>query len=128
MVHAVFYKKEAQVRIYLWFYMLLALITIPVFLTGDPSQDLIVNLPGINKETIDRHETFGYISLITILLLGVIAGAGIRYFKNTAILPKWFKNIFLAVAFISVLAISWTGKTGGEIRHSELTTSVQNLK
>jgi len=128
MVHAVFYKKEKQIRIYLWFYALLALITLPVFLTGDPAGDLIKKLPGISDATIDAHETFGYISLIIILLLGVSAAAALRFFRNLDILPSWFKYSFIAVAFISVLAVSWTGKTGGEIRHSEITSELLNIK
>jgi len=128
MAHAVFYKKEKQVKIYLWFYVLIALITIPVFLTGDPAQDSIINLPGINKATIDAHETFGYISLITILLLGISAAAALRFFRTKAEIPPWFKYSFIVVAFISVVAVSWTGKTGGEIRHSEITSELRISK
>src|ERR1035437_5817729 len=51
MVHAVYFKKEKQVRIYLWSYILVAVVTIPVFLTGDPSGDLIKKLPGISEST-----------------------------------------------------------------------------
>jgi hypothetical protein len=122
--HAVLYKKEKQIRIYLWFYILLAMATIPVFLTGDPAGDLIKKLPGISDSAIDTHETFGYISLIIILLLGVSAAAALRFFRNKDFLPGWFKYSFVIVAFISVLAVSWTGKTGGDIRHSEITSEL----
>jgi amino acid transporter len=128
MAHAVIYKKEKQIRIYLWFYVLTALVTIPVFLTGDPAGDLVKKLPGISDSSIDAHETFGYVSLVLILLLGIAALAAIRFFRNREFLPKWFKYTFIIVAFISVLAVSWTGKTGGEIRHSEITTGFVTLK
>ena len=128
MAHAVFYKKEKQVKIYLWFYVLIALVTIPIFLTGDPAQDSILNIPGISKSRIDLHETFGYISLITFLFLGVSAFTALRFFRTREILPSWFKYTFMIVAFISVLAVSWTGKTGGEIRHSEITSELVNSK
>jgi hypothetical protein len=122
--HAVLYKKEKQIRIYLWFYILLALATIPVFLTGDPAGDLIKKLPGISDSSIDTHETFGYISLIVILVLGVSAAAALRFFKNKEFIPVWFKYSFIIIGFISVLAVSWTGKTGGDIRHSEITSEL----
>ncbi len=128
MAHAIIYKKEKQIRIYLWFYALTALVTIPVFLTGDPAGELIKKLPGISESSIDLHETFGYVSLIIILMLGIAALAAIRFFKNKEFLPSWFKYAFIIVAFISVLAVSWTGKTGGEIRHSEITTGLVTLK
>ena len=128
MVHAIFNKKEKQIRIYLWFYVLVALIIIPVFLTGDPAGELIKKLPGISESLIDSHETFGYISLITILVLGVSSLAALRFFRTRELLPAWFKYSFLIVSFIAVLVISWTGKTGGEIRHSEITSEFLNTK
>lgn len=128
MVHAIIYKKEKQVRIYLWFYFILALATLPVFLTGDPAGDLIKKLPGITESSIDAHETFGYISLITILLLGVSALAALRFFRTRELLPAWFKYSFIIAAFVSVLAVSWTGKTGGDIRHSEITSELPVIK
>jgi hypothetical protein len=128
MAHAIIYKKEKQIRIYLWFYVLTALATIPVFLTGDPAGDLIKRLPGVSESSIDVHETFGYVSLILMLLLGVASLGGIRFFKTRELLPSWFKYTFIVVAFISVLAVSWTGKTGGEIRHSEITNGIITLK
>ena len=128
MIHAIFYKKEKQIKIYLWFYFLVALVTVPVFLTGDPAGELIKKLPRISESLIDTHETFGYISLIVILVLGVSSLAALRFFRTRELLPAWFKYSFLIASFISLLAISWTGKTGGEIRHSEITSEFLNSK
>jgi hypothetical protein len=121
LAHAVIFKNDKLVRIYFWYIAATALITIPVFLTGDPSSEYLKSVfPGVNNDLIENHETFGYISLITILVLGASGLAALRFFKNKEILPAWFKYLFLIVALISVLAISWTGKTGGEIRHTEI--------
>jgi glucan phosphoethanolaminetransferase (alkaline phosphatase superfamily) len=129
MAHAVIFKKEKLVRIYLWYIAVTALVTIPVFLTGDPSSDYLKAVfPGVNNDLIENHETFGYISLIIILVLGVSGLAALRFFKNREVLPSWFKYSFLIVALISVFAISWTGKTGGDIRHSEITAEHPIIK
>jgi glucan phosphoethanolaminetransferase (alkaline phosphatase superfamily) len=129
MAHAVIFKKEKLVRIYLWYIAATALVTIPVFLTGDPSSDYLKAVfPGVNNDLIENHETFGYISLIIILVLGVSGLAALRFFKNREVLPSWFKYSFLIVALISVFAISWTGKTGGDIRHSEITAEHPIIK
>ena len=123
MAHAVSFKKEKLVRIYLWYFAALALVTIPVFLTGDPSSEYIKSVvPGVNNDLIENHETFGNISFYIILVLGVSGLAALRFFKNKEVLPSWFKYYFLIVSLISVLAISWAGKTGGEIRHSEISS------
>jgi hypothetical protein len=129
MIHAVMFKKEKLFKIYLWYFAAMALISIPVFLTGDPSSEYLRSVfPGANNELIENHETFGYISFILILVLGVSGLAALRFFKSKEILPPWFKYSFLVVALISVLAMSWTGKTGGEIMHSEITSEHTAIK
>jgi hypothetical protein len=127
--HAVIFKKDNLVRIYLWWFAVVALITIPVFLTGDPSSEYLKSFfPGVNQDLIENHENFGYISLVITLILGVSGLLALRFFKTREILPSWFKYSFLVVSFICVLAISWTGKTGGEIRHNEITSGNTNIK
>jgi hypothetical protein len=129
LVHAVFFKKENLVRIYLWCFALTAFITIPVFLTGDPSSEYLKTFfPGVNQDLVENHENFGYISFIITLILGVSGLTALRFFRHKEILPSWFKYSFLIVSFICVLAISWTGKTGGEIRHNEITSGNTNIK
>jgi len=121
MAHAVLFKKEKLVKLYLWYFAAAALITIPVYLTGDPSSEYLKSVfPGINNDLLENHETFGNISFYIILALGVSGLAALRFFRNKEVLPAWFKYTFLIVALISVFAISWTGKTGGEIMHSEI--------
>ena len=127
--HAVIFKKEKLVKIYLWYIAATALVTIPVFLTGDPSSEYLKSVfPGVNNDLIENHETFGYISLIIILVLGVSGLAALRFFKSREVLPSWFKYSFLIVAMISMFAISWTGKTGGDIRHTEITAEHTAIK
>ena len=121
MAHAVLFKKEKLVKLYLWYFAAAALVTIPVYLTGDPSSEYLKSVfPGINNDLLENHETFGNISFYIILTLGISGLAALRYFRNKEVLPAWFKYTFLIVALISVFAISWTGKTGGEIIHSEI--------
>ena|ERR1035437_546634 len=129
MSYAVIFKKEKMTRIYLWYFAAIALVTVPVFLTGDPSSEYLKTIsPGVNNEIIENHETFGYVSFIIILVLGVSGLAALRFFKSREILPSWFKYSFLIVALISVFAISWAGKTGGEIMHTEITSEHTIIK
>jgi hypothetical protein len=129
MMHAVIFKKEKLVKIYLWYFAASALVTIPVFLTGDPSSEYLKTIfPGVNNDLIENHETFGYVSFIIILALGVSGLGALRFFKDREILPSWFKYSFLIVALISVFAISWTGKTGGDIMHPEITSEHTVIK
>jgi drug/metabolite transporter (DMT)-like permease len=127
--YAVFFKKEKLIKIYLWYFAAAALITLPVFLTGDPSSEYLKTIfPNVNNEVIENHETFGYISLIIALVLGVSGLVALRYFKGREILPSWFKYSYLVVALLAVLAFSWAGKTGGDIMHTEITAEHTSVK
>jgi hypothetical protein len=129
MAHAVIFKKENLIKIYLWYFSAAALITLPVFLTGDPSSEYLRTVfPDVNNDLIENHETFGYISLIISLILALSGMIALRYFKDLEILPSWFKYSYLVVALLAVLAFSWTGKTGGEIMHSEITAEHTAIK
>lgn len=129
MTHAVIFKKEKLIKTYLWYFAAAALVTLPVFLTGDPSSDILKTVfPNVNNEIIENHETFGYVSLIISLVLGISGLIALRYFKGREILPSWFKYSYLIIALLSVLAFSWTGKTGGEIMHSEINAEHMVMK
>jgi hypothetical protein len=129
LAHAVIFKKEKLIKIYLWYFAAAALITLPVFFTGDPSSEYLRSVfPNINNDLIENHETFGYISLIIALVLGVSGLVALRYFRGKEILPSWFKYSFLFVALLAVLAFSWAGKTGGDIMHSEITSEHTTAK
>jgi hypothetical protein len=129
LLHAFIFKKENLIKIYLWYFAAVALISVPVFFTGDPSAEYLRALfPNANNELIENHETFGYISFIIILVLGVSGLLALKFFKGKEVLPSWFKYSFLTVTIVSVFAISWTAKTGGEIRHSEITSEQTGIK
>jgi hypothetical protein len=129
LAHAIIFKKENLIKIYLWYFAAAALITLPVFLTGDPASEYLKTVfPDVNNDLIENHETFGYISLIISLVLGLSGMIALRYFKDLEILPSWFKYSYLVVALLAVLAFSWTGKTGGEIMHSEITAEHTAIK
>ena len=63
-------KSEELKRISLGFLIVIALLAIPAYLTGEPAEELVENLPGVSKSSIEQHEeaardeaTFGKISI-----------------------------------------------------------------
>lgn len=99
--------------------VMMALIAIPVFLTGEPAEESVEHLAGISEELIHDHEetsekafwlmeATGAISLVALLL----------YKRKSTFAPKafWIAFAFSAITF---LAMAWTGYLGGKIRHPE---------
>jgi magnesium-transporting ATPase (P-type) len=121
--YAVILKKEQIFRQLLWSYVLIAIATVLVYLTGDPAADVIKKLPGMNTALIQNHEDIAFIALLIIIALGVASLIGLKYFKKEAPLPAWFKYGFLVIAFASIVTITWAAQIGGMIHHPEILSS-----
>ena len=100
----------------------IALASVVVYLTGEPTEEGVENLSGISKAMIERHESVALISTVTLALFGLLAlGALIRMRKK----PVSRGVVIAALIGTTALtgAFAWTANLGGQIRHSEITTS-----
>ncbi|MEO6906615.1 MAG: hypothetical protein ABI210_01875 [Abditibacteriaceae bacterium] len=50
--------------------VLCALMTIPVYLTGEPAEDMVERLPGVSKPILEQHEDVAKPAMIGMLILG----------------------------------------------------------
>ncbi len=114
-------KKSAELKkVSLGVFVVLALISIPAYLTGEPAADGVEHLPGVSKPLIERHEEAAEISFAVAGVAGVVALAGLFFFRRSSDTPRWF----VAIAFVLSLVVSgwmaWTANLGGQIRHTEI--------
>lgn len=100
---------------------------VPVYLTGEPAEKAVENLPGVTEQIIELHEDSALISLI----LAIVTGAG----ACAALLLKQFSFASVArISGIAVLLLSFvtgafmarTANLGGQIRHTEIRQSAPN--
>ncbi len=96
-----------------------ALFTIPVFLTGEGTEELVEHLPGVTETSIEKHEEMAKISLIVIAISGVTALAGI-FLRKKASMAKAVFALCLLLSLASFGTMAQTAHLGGLIRHSEL--------
>ncbi len=112
-------KNESFKNLSLYFLIAAALFTVPVFLTGEGTEELVENLPGVNETAIEEHEDMAKISLIIIIITGAISLLAIFLKKNTGI----GKLLFTGALLLSLASFGFMAQTahlGGLIRHSEL--------
>ncbi|MBK8951738.1 MAG: hypothetical protein IPM85_04855 [Chitinophagaceae bacterium] len=112
-------KNEDFKRLSCYFLIAASLFTIPVFVTGEGTEELVEHLPGVNEAAIEKHEDMAKISMVIIALTGVVALAGLFLRKNN-ILRKFIiaGAVFLSLASFGTMA--QTAHLGGLIRHAEL--------
>lgn len=100
-------------------FIFVALINIPVFLSGEEAED-IVEAMGISHDLIHEHEEIAEMAIWLVNALGLLALAAL--WMTVKKKPLANALAFLTLLFsIGVLAVMGkVGATGGEIRHEEI--------
>ena len=112
-------KSEDIKRASLLLFLLFALISIPVYLTGEPAEEVVEDLPGVSHDFIEEHEESALFSFISILALGLLSLIGLVV-RNQKIY-----SVCLILALIAGGLVSWTANLGGQIRHSEIRSGAE---
>jgi uncharacterized membrane protein len=109
-------------------FVIAALIAIPVYLTGEPAEELVENLPGVSESLIERHEAAALLALIGIIAVGTITLVGLVLFRGNRKIPAWFSYLSLMVALAAGGLMAWTASLGGQVRHSEIRAEASNTR
>lgn len=101
--------------------VLTALITIPVYVSGDGAQAKIEgNYEDVDEEFIDAHEDFALYSFIAMDIAGAVALAALFMFRKPKLLPNSFAVILLLLMLAVNGMMAWTANLGGKIHHPEI--------
>lgn len=100
--------------------VIMSVIAIPVYLTGEPAEETVEKLPGVSDAFIELHEEA---AAIAIWLMGFTGIASLA-----ALLFAWQKKKAANAAFVITFVLSVfcfaamarTGYYGGQIRHAEI--------
>ncbi len=107
-------------RVALWFLVLFALITIPLYLTGEPAEETVERLPGVAESVIDPHEEAGERAFIAAEGLGALALLGALVFRNRLRIPASFAAAVVVLSLVTSGLFVYAGYLGGQIRRPEL--------
>lgn len=121
-VIALRWRNPQLERLALGFLLAFALLTIPVYLTGEPAEHVAERLPGVAEAVIERHEDAALAALVAVEVLGASAVAGLALFRRR-LLPRAFAVAVVALIAVTAGLFGWTGYLGGQIRHTEIRTA-----
>ena len=120
LLYALVRKSEEVTLVSLGAFVLVALITIPVYFTGELAEDAVKNLPGVTEKFIGRHEDIAFYALILMETLGILALAGLLLLRRSGKIPQWVISALLVLSLITTAVIGFTANLGGQIRHTEI--------
>ena len=120
LVIALWKKSEELKRVSLWFLVLMAALSVPVYLTGEPAEDILEKIPGISHAVIEGHEEAAQWAFRGQIALGLLALAGLFVSRLRQRLPNGFAVALLVLAFLVGGLMARTANLGGLIRHPEI--------
>ena len=85
-------RSEELKRISLGIFIIVALLAIPAYLTGEPAEELVENLPGVSKSSIEQHEEAAQVAFAGVLIVGVAALGGLIFFRPDKAIPSWLAS------------------------------------
>ena len=108
--------------------VVMAIIAIPVLLTGEPAEDSVKHLSGISKTLIHEHEEASEKAFWLMEITGIFSLLAMVFYKiKSAFASKAFLVAF-AFSAVTFFAMAWAGNLGGKIRHPETAGSVANTQ
>ena len=107
-------------RIALWATVVLGVVTLVVYLTGDPAEELVEALPTFDHDMLERHEAVALGATVILVATAVLAGLALRAGRSDGRLAGTMNRLVLAGLLAGTAGVAATGWTGGPIGHPEI--------
>lgn len=105
-------------RLSLLGFFCVTVLTTFTYLTGEPAEEIVADIPGIPAHVIETHEEFALWGLLSTALLGVVSLAGLVLYKGKSALPQVFVVSVLILSLFAGGVMVRTVILGSEIRHA----------
>ncbi|MBI2486756.1 MAG: hypothetical protein HYW01_07335 [Deltaproteobacteria bacterium] len=120
LIIAMLRRSNELINVALIFVILVALWAIPVYLTGEPTEEVVEKLPGISEQLIEEHEEQAELAFIFIEVAGALALISLIAGWYSDKLGRKLTVLTLLVLIVSGGLMAWTANLGGKINHPEI--------
>jgi uncharacterized membrane protein len=129
---AIFRRSEELKRVGFATIVLVAVLTVPAYLTGEPAfvaaMEVLEATPADEDSLVEKHESAAGIAFTAAALAGVSALSGLIAIRGGKPLPGRLSIAVLALEAATVLLMARTANLGGAIRHPEIVTEAASAK
>jgi hypothetical protein len=113
-------RQEALTRVSLEVFYVLALLTLPAYLSGVATALQLEQLPDVSIEAIHKHHDGALVGFALTLLTGLASWFGLWQWRRTSRPSRLNIGIVLVLALLTLTTMAGTATMGGEIRHPEM--------
>lgn len=123
-----FAKSNAVKKVALITIILMALLTIPVYLSGEEAEDTVENMVGISESLIEDHEELAEMAIWFMGVLGLIALFNFYAMIKDLSIVKSITIITIIISLVNIGVFVQVGNLGGKIHHSEINSDNANYQ
>jgi uncharacterized membrane protein len=101
-------------------FFIVALLTLPAYLTGVAAQTAIEGRDGVEQAIVDLHHDAAIFAFILMQITGAVAWVALWQFRRRGYPAGWSIPAVLVLAVLTISVMGRTATLGGEIRHQEI--------
>ena len=113
-------RQEALTRVSLEVFYVIALITLPAYLSGVATGMELEKMPDVSVEAIQKHHDGALVAFALMLLTGLSAWFGLWQWRRVNRPSGFNLGIVLLLSLLTLTTMAGTATMGGEIRHPEM--------
>jgi uncharacterized membrane protein len=113
-------RQEALTRVSLEVFYVLALITLPAYLSGVATALQLEKMPDISVEAIHKHHDGALVGFMLMVLTGLASWIGLWRWRRVSRPSGLNTGIVVVLALLTLTTMAGTATMGGEIRHPEM--------
>jgi hypothetical protein len=117
---ALWRKSGELIRSGLGAFVATALACVPVYLTGEPAENVLMDLADFSQELVGPHEKAATLAFIAIGIAGAVSLGGLIFFRGKPQFPRWLAVVVLGLGLVATGLLGRTANLGGMIRHPEI--------
>ena len=115
-------------RVALWCTVALGVVSVAVYLTGEPAEELVESLPTFDHDLVERHEGVALGATVILGATAVLAGLALWAGRVGGRLAGTVSRLVLAGLLAGTAAVAATAWTGGPIGHPEIRAAAARTK
>ena len=101
-------------------FFLIALASLPVYVTGLAAQEAIAGRPDVSAAAIAAHHDGALLAFTFVEITGFVAWLALWQFRRLARPAGWTSPAILLLAVVTLVLMAGAASVGGEIRHPEV--------
>lgn len=113
-------RNDHLMRASLEVLFIVAMLTLPVYLTGVAAESAIESMEGVAVEAMEIHESAALLAFVWMQVTGLVAWLALWQSRRLPRPPRAIVAAVLLLSVVTVVLMAGAATLGGEIRHPEI--------